>query len=225
MTKYHPDSRFLTDYATGNLSIAQALCVSVHMHYCQACKHKVNELANVGSTLFMQIEPVSVSNDCFSKLMAEVDSLGQENSVTENEPMQSSDSDPLVPVLPVAIDKIAAGDLNNLKWHRLGKSFSYSRLDAGENRETSLVHIKAGGSIPHHSHRGDEITVILKGSFSYQEDHYHRGDFIVRSRGEKHRPVASQDEDCLCLVTLDAPVCMSNPLYRMLQPLLRLQSP
>jgi putative transcriptional regulator len=74
--------------------------------------------------------------------------------------------------------------------------------------------------MPHHEHRGDEITVVLQGSFSDQEDNYHVGDFIVRTKGEKHRPVAAQHEDCLCLSTLDAPIRMSNWFLRMIMPVL-----
>ena len=87
-------------------------------------------------------------------------------------------------------------------------------------RETSLLHICAGSSVPHHRHAGDEITVVLQGSFSDQDDNYGVGDFIVRTPGERHRPVASQDEDCLCLTTLDRPIVMTNLLFRLLQPLL-----
>ena len=69
--------------------------------------------------------------------------------------------------------------------------------------------------MPHHRHQGDEITVLLKGSFSDQEGKYVVGDFIVRTKGETHRPVASQDQDCLCLAALDAPIVMSNWLVRL----------
>jgi putative transcriptional regulator len=102
-----------------------------------------------------------------------------------------------------------------LPWRRIGKNFRFCQLRLGDKqRETTLFFIKAGGSVPHHRHRGDEITVILKGSFSDHEDKYNVGDFIVRTSGESHRPVASQDQDCLCLSTLDAPIVMSNWLVR-----------
>ena len=74
--------------------------------------------------------------------------------------------------------------------------------------------------MPHNKHQGDEITVVIKGSFSDHDDKYSTGDFIVRTSGEKHRPVASQDEDCVCLITLDAPIVMSNWFYRVLQSVL-----
>ena len=106
-----------------------------------------------------------------------------------------------------------------------GKNFRYSELNTGDSqRETSLFTIKAGGNVPRHRHKGDEITVVLKGHFSDQDDHYQVGDFIVRTKGETHTPVAAQDEDCLCLYTLDAPIQMTNWFYRLLAPLMKVAS-
>ncbi|MFT5322154.1 MAG: putative transcriptional regulator, partial [Pseudohongiellaceae bacterium] len=56
MTKYHPDTRFLTDYSAGSLPESQALCVAAHLHYCPACRTKVSELTHVGSEIFLSQE-------------------------------------------------------------------------------------------------------------------------------------------------------------------------
>ena len=231
MTKYHPDTRFLTDYSAGSLPESQALCVAAHLHYCPACRTKVSELTQVGSEIFLSQEREEVSEDCFDRIMAKLSdlpatdtqsesstsaSLAATGQVIEPEPAK----DKYVNDLPRAIQKLTGGNIEKMRWRKVGKSFRYSDINMGdENRETSLLHIKAGGNVPKHHHRGDEITVILKGSFSDQEDHYHVGDYIVRTSGEMHTPVASQDEDCLCLATLDAPIVMNNWFYRLLAPL------
>jgi putative transcriptional regulator len=219
MVKYHPDARFLTDYSAGSLPEEQALCVATHLHYCAACRVKVRELVELGSELFMQQQaPAATSADSdFERLMARVADV-------DVAPAQASDGARVAPVtapsLPRALHKLTHGDIETLKWRRVGRSFRYSRLKVGNpQRETSLLQIKAGGSVPHHRHAGDEITVIISGSFSDQDDKYGVGDFIVRTTGEKHSPVASQDEDCLCLATLDKPIVMSNLFYRLLAPL------
>jgi len=214
MVKYHPDARFLTDYTAGSLPQSQALCVSTHLHYCQSCRVKVRELMELGTELFVQQQPASVGEDSFSRLLTRIETQPAAEA-TVKEPA-SADSK-----LPHAINKLTRGNLDNLSWRKVGKSFRFSPLKLDDpKRETTLFHIKAGGHVPHHRHGGDEITIILKGSFSDNEDKYGVGDFIVRTSGEAHRPVASQDEDCLCLATLDAPIVMSNWFYRMLMPLM-----
>lgn len=218
MVKYHPDTRFLTDYAAGSLPQSQALCVAAHLHYCPACRVKVGELTRLGSELFMAQEPLPVAGDSFDRLMARLDTAPAETPSRRESPRPSTR-------LPRAIHKLTNGDLDSLRWRRVGKSFRYSTIPMApkgpgdEQRETSLLYISAGGNVPKHHHRGDEITVVLKGSFSDQEDHYHVGDYIVRTSGETHTPVASQDEDCLCLSTLDAPIVINNWFYRLLMPL------
>lgn len=212
MARYHPDARFLTDYAAGALPEEQALCVAAHLHYCAVCRTRVGELTELGAELFTQEAPLASSaehdDQAFARLLSRI-------------PAQAPPLTPLPATqLPRPLHKLARGDIESLRWRRIGRGFRYSRLKVGSaTRETSLLHIRAGSSVPHHRHAGDEITVVLQGSFSDQDDKYGVGDFVVRTPGEQHRPVASQDEDCLCLTALDRPIVMSNLFYRLLAPL------
>jgi len=232
MVKYHPDTRFLTDYAAGSLPESQALCVAAHLHYCSGCRAKIRELTQLGAEFFLTQEPEAVSDDSFDRLWQNLQK--QETSAArQTHPQQESATTPdttkatktatntpkSAQELPQAIEKLTRGNINSLKWRNIGKSFRFSNIPLGEqSRETTLFHIKAGGNVPKHHHGGDEITVVLKGTFSDQEDHYHVGDYIVRTSGESHTPVASQDEDCLCLASLDAPIVMNNWFYRVMAP-------
>lgn len=211
MIKYHPDARFLTDYAAGCLPTSQALCVATHLHYCPACRTKSRDLTELGAELFSRQPAAEVRAGEFDRLMRRIER--QPEQVASEAPVRPAN---VVSILPRAVHKLTNGNLDELRWRRVGRNFRYTRLNVGDReRETSLFFIKAGGSVPRHHHKGDEITVILKGSFSDREDKYAVGDFIVRTRGETHRPVASQDQDCLCLSTLDAPIVMSNWLLRL----------
>jgi len=213
MVKYHPDVRFLTDYTAGSLPRAQSLCVAAHLHFCPACKARVRELAELGSELFDQQQPVALVPSAFDRLM------GRIGDSPVAAPVRPASARGQREVLPRAIARLCKGNVESLNWRRIGKHFSHADLKLGDpQRETTLFHIKAGGAVPHHRHGGDEITVVLKGSFSDHEDKYTVGDFIVRTQGEAHRPVASQNEDCLCLSTLDAPIQMSNWMLRLVMP-------
>ena len=217
MVKYHPDTRYLTDYVAGSLPESQALCVAAHLHYCPACRVKVGELTELGTALFVEQLPVATSTDSFERTMAMIDAGAGSRKHVQAKPKPSGKDDGM----PAVIRKLTRGNLESLSWRNIGKAFRYANIRMGDTtRETSLMHIRAGGKLPKHHHGGDEITVVLKGSFSDQEDRYHVGDYIVRTSGETHTPVASQDEDCLCLATLDAPIVMNNWFYRLLVPFL-----
>jgi putative transcriptional regulator len=219
MVKYHPDVRFLTDYTAGSLPRSQALCVAAHLHHCTACRARVRELTELGSELFDQQQPLPLQSTAFERLMGRIGTDAPAAPARSPRPVPGNGD------LPRAIARLCQGDVESLSWRRIGKHFRHAALKLGDaRRETTLFHIKAGGAVPHHRHGGDEITVVLKGSFSDNEDRYVVGDFIVRTQGEAHRPVASQNEDCLCLSTLDAPIQMSSWLLRLLMPVFTRQT-
>ncbi|MES2606671.1 MAG: ChrR family anti-sigma-E factor, partial [Pseudomonadota bacterium] len=221
------EARFLTDYAAGSLPPAQALCVVTHLHYCQACRQKTAELTELGAELFSRQQPAPISEAEFGRLLQRIEdprtALKSPVSTAQSAPAESlqpvaeaAEKSRNTALLPRALQRLANGNLGQLAWQPLGRHLRVSRLQVGDpQRETSLLFIKAGGSVPHHRHQGDEITVVLQGSFSDHEGKYAVGDFVVRTQGERHRPVASQDEDCLCLATVDAPLVMSNWLLRL----------
>lgn len=232
MVKYHPDVRFLTDYTAGCLPTTQALCVATHLHYCTSCKAKVRELTELGSILFMQQQRSDVKTSEFERLLTRVETLNGAAVIVPSLTTTDTSASPSLHALsaqspsriklPKPLLKIARGDLESLQWRSVGKSFRYSKLKVGNQKpaQTTLMHIRAGGYVPHHRHEGDEITVVLTGSFSDQDDKYNVGDFIVRTTGEQHQPVASQNEDCLCLSSLERPIVMSNWFYRVMTPLM-----
>ncbi|MDY6982827.1 MAG: ChrR family anti-sigma-E factor, partial [Pseudomonadota bacterium] len=209
----------------GSLPRSQALCVAAHLHYCASCRAKNRELTELGAELFMQQQRVAPRAGEYERLLTR---LGNDAPVARGEAASAGSEAPATPgerpeaqavsILPRAVHRLANGNIEQLRWRKVGRNFRYSTLNVGDAaRETSLLYIKAGGRVPRHRHAGDEITVILKGSFSDFEGKYGVGDFIVRTRGETHQPVASQDQDCLCLATLDAPIVMTNWLMRVAQ--------
>ncbi len=223
MISYHPDSRFLTDFASANLPMAQAMCVSAHLEFCGKCRAHVHQLKEIGGHLLSQIPPVAVEAGSFEQLMSKIaspqplptaPSAQAHNALTSIAPKSGKET-----YLPRSVRRLSNGSLQNLGWAQFGKALRIAPLPiAGETLETSIYDIKAGGQMPEHEHRGEEITVLLKGSFSDADGTYSRGDFVVRNAGEAHQPTATQDTDCICLVCLERPVRPRGWFYRLLEP-------
>ena len=109
---------------------------------------------------------------------------------------------------------------NSLRWRNLSSSLKVAPISVGEtNHELALHKISAGGRAPDHGHNGQEITVVLKGSFSDDDGVYQTGDFLIKEPGESHRPIAAQNEDCICLSVLAAPIKLKG-LKRVFNPFL-----
>jgi putative transcriptional regulator len=118
-----------------------------------------------------------------------------------------------------------SADYDDLDWQRITSDLRIHRLRTGDvDNEFALYHIRAGGRIPKHTHRGTELTLVLEGAFSDEVGHYRQGDFIMRDAEQSHTPTASRDGDCVCIGVLDAPVQFQGWNYRMLNPFMKLHA-
>jgi putative transcriptional regulator len=76
--------------------------------------------------------------------------------------------------------------------------------------------------MPTHTHDGSELTLVLAGGFSDESGHFVRGDVAEADPSINHQPVADPGEDCLCLAVTDAPIRLTGPFGRLLNPFLRI---
>lgn len=207
MSAYHPDDMTLMNYAAGSLSTPQALAVSVHLCFCHECRTHVKNLNHLGGALLETITPASTSDSEFDALFeklsqhdhSEPTDAKAENTTTEKTTPHFTN--PLLRYLPAS--------LTDLPWQRQTKEISKYDLTSLVNIkgfQVALQKISAGAKVPQHTHRGFEYTVILSGGFSDELGVYHQGDFIARDTSHKHSPTALQNEDCICLTVLNAPL-------------------
>jgi len=215
MAKFHPDLDLMTEYSAGTLPLAQAACVSVHIGYCEKCQRLSNQLTDIGATLFEQLEPLSVSDTQLNAVLARLDDAPPLGYTKQAEVKSKT---------PAILQRLMNGDFSDLTWNKIGSALRISYLKTGDpTHEFALYHIKAGGRIPEHTHRGSEMTLVLEGGFSDSEGSYHQGDFIFRQPGDVHAPTALQSEDCICLAVLDAPLTFTNWKFRWMNPFLKLR--
>ncbi len=229
--QHHPDKNVLVEFVSGSLDHAQSIAVSAHLHYCAHCRNKVATLEHIGGTLFSLSESAdqknnnqssALSSPCFDTLMSRIESNEQKVTTQKSETEQV---DHLLPpkykTLPSVIRKMLANSPPS--WQRVTASLSTANLVAGQSEYgVSLQKISAGGKVPQHDHRGAEMTVVLKGSFSDEDNVYQQGDFLLKNPGDIHRPRASSNEDCLCLSVEQAPVKLTGLFTRWLNPFIRI---
>lgn len=216
MAKFHPELDLLTEHAAGNLPLAQAACVSAHMNYCEQCRRTSSQLQTLGSVLFGNLQGVPVGEAQLDAVLARLD----------DEPPLSyaSSRRETAGRTPAILQRLMSGDFTDLAWKKITSSLSISYLKTGDRGyEFALYHIKAGGRIPEHTHRGSEMTLVLEGGFSDADGSYHQGDFILREPSDVHAPTAVQSEDCICLAVLDAPLRFTGWKYRWMNPFLQLR--
>ncbi|GGY75400.1 anti-sigma-E factor ChrR [Cellvibrio zantedeschiae] len=227
MINHHPDDNLLTEYASGSLAIALSLIVCAHLQVCPHCRKRVEHLNKLGASILTHSVAEAVQPDSFAQLMTRirgqesgVDQHVKEVKVQQQELHSSYAHDPLFKSIPKVIAKLLPRD-GKLKWERVSKGLKFARLVTGQKiYEVAFQRITSGNKVVEHDHRGLEVTMVLCGSFSDEDGVYSEGDFLVRTPGEIHRPTATQNQDCLCISVVEAPVKVTGFLGRLINPFL-----
>ena len=216
MINYHPDSRMLNEFTAGSLPLAQSACVSLHLNYCSVCQRESRKLQQMGGMLFERLAPCEVDSSLLDSVMARLD---------EPAPLTYEAKTTAADESPALMRRLMKGEYKDLEWDRINSGLQISRLHTGDvANEFALYHIKAGRTIPRHTHKGTELTLVLEGSFSDEAGVYQRGDFLMRDAEHEHTPTAAKSEDCICIGVLDAPIKFTGWNYRVLNPFLSLQA-
>ncbi|CAH9065268.1 Anti-sigma-E factor ChrR [Pseudoalteromonas holothuriae] len=211
MIKHHPSEQLLSQYSKGELPATLCMAVSAHLDFCSCCKDKVAALElNQASSAFGENEGTSDLDD-FSDMFAQIT---QNEDIYQAKPFHN---EPLSyqnkrVVLPRAI-----ASSSRSKFVQLGKlARARLNIDDGELR-ASLLQIDASGEIPHHTHTGFELTLLLDGEFSDENGSYVPGDFIWLDGKHHHQPVTM--EGCLCFTVVNSALHFNKGLSKLLNPI------
>jgi putative transcriptional regulator len=213
---HHPSQARLLDYASGSLPEPVALLVATHVALCPLCRRGLAELEAVGGALLEALPPEPVADDSLARLLARIDRPAQ-----PAEPVAGAAPAAAELVLPQPL-RDYVGSLDRVAWRHL-RPLSEARLLPGfEKFTTRLLRVTPGTALPHHTHAGSELTLVLQGGFSDVTGHYLRGDVCEADSAVDHRPVADWDEICLCLAVTDAQLRLTGWLGRLLNPFIRI---
>ena len=114
--------------------------------------------------------------------------------------------------LPFALREYIGKPLKDVAWRWRMPGLKEYRIESAYGYEASLLWIKAGRKMPSHTHDGLEATLVLKGSFGDEHEHYARGDVSLADCDIDHSPKAGTEEDCICLMVTNAPLRLTGRL-------------
>lgn len=209
---FHLPDELLLDDASGAAPPPIALMAATHRALCTVCNKVHRGFEALGGGLLERIEPAQMAQDALERALARLD-----------EPVPARPAPLKGPsILPRPLWRYVTGDLTALPWRDQARGVAEAALDcAGGGFKASLLRIAAGRAIPRHTHRGDEITLVLDGAFADANGHYVRGDVCFADPSIEHSPVADSGPECLCLVVTQGPIKLTGPLLRFLNPFLK----
>ena len=213
---HHFDDATLMAYAAGTLPQGMALVVACHLHWCPECRHRVKQAEAVGGALLDNISPVAVSDSALDDILASLDEVpaAAPKQVKTSEPNQTELPDPLSTYLNKSLD--------DLPWKWIGYGMYQVDLNFGGKGAARLFKLAPGVSVPHHTHTGNELTLILRGSYSDEIGRFRRGDVADLDSDVLHQPIVDTGEDCICLIATDAPLKFTGIMGRLIQPFIGL---
>jgi len=212
----------ITNYATGKLSPAKHIMVACHSEIVDSVAEQVAFQEDIAACVVADIEPLSLSPSFMENVLA---SLPLQKSANENERHGAAKDVPVEDLTPKSLHHLLGHGLDDLNWKFLFPSLAVHDL-LGERKKGGdrlyLLKVKSGGSIPAHSHDGEEWSLILKGSYSVGNQHYNRGDFHIEDETETHSPQVEGEEDCICLLMTQGPLKMQGLFPKLMTPLVGL---
>ncbi len=210
--KHHLTEQLLMGYAAGTLPEAFNLVVATHISMCDTCRAALAEYEAVGGAVMLDADPVDVAEDALAATLALI-----ANSPAEPVARPALAKDGL---LPAPLREYVKGDIDAVKWRKVGGGVSQMILETSNEASVRLLHIPAGTAVPDHGHQGTELTLVLQGAFVDETDRFGAGDVEVANEDLNHTPVAEAGMDCICLAATDAPLKFNGFVPRMAQRLM-----
>ena len=211
--KHHLSEDLLMRYSNGTLCEAFSLAVATHISMCDDCRAALESYEAMGGALLDVSDPEEMGVDSFESVMA----------LIENQPVQITQSAERVESdVPSALSDYIGGSLKDIKWRPIGLGVKQSLLKTSGNSTARLLYIPAGTAVPHHSHNGNELTLVLKGAFEDEIARFGPGDVEMADEDLDHQPIAVEGEDCICLAVTDAPLKFQTFMHKLVQPFLKI---
>ena len=213
MIKHHLSDNMIRAYAAGQLPEAFNLIVATHISLCDECRAALSGYESLGGAI---LESSTLADTAMPSLNATMQRI---KSAASTPSPQIFAAPPHNPETPRPLAAYIGSSLDDVNWKPLGMGVRQSILATSAEATARMLYIPAGITIPDHGHHGTELTLVLRGAYSDENDRFERGDIELADQDLHHTPIADTDQDCICLAVTDAPLKFKNLLPRLMQPL------
>lgn len=214
---HHPKTETLADFAAGRMDEARAIVIATHAALCSDCSNAIADFEALGAICLDAIEPVETAPDALEKILARADSAA---NVAIPETMRGD----IAPEKRLPLSAYLAGELDEVNWRPVAPGFSQSVIEAQGYRKgvLRLLKIAPGVKMPRHSHKGEELTLILRGAYEDEIGEFGVGDLADLDGEHTHTPTAIGGEPCICLIATGAPLSFKTLTGKIVQPFIGL---
>ena len=206
---HHIPENMLAAYTIGNLPHAFSVVVASHISLCDECRASYEALQALGGAVMEGTVGAKVSDSLLASVLDRLDDEWTPEPIFERSG-----------IFPGPVVEAMQG--REPTWKRLGMGVRQDILFAAPEGSVRLLYIPPGQAVPDHGHNGQELTLVLQGSFSDETGHFRVGDLEVADEYLEHTPISDCDEACICLAATDASLKFNSFFPRILQPIFKI---
>ena len=213
MSDFLTQDDLLFAHAFGRLPEPLALVVATHLALSPEARKRYRHFEAFAGEMLWKSQFEALRTGALESALARLD---ENHADLDLKSAEDLGDDPV----PSPLREVLGGPLDGLRWKRFG-SFAEHRIEIGRgDYRASLVRVKSGRRTPRHTHRGLEVMLVLRGGLHDERGHYSCGEMMIANEMVDHQPAADPGEDCLCLSVINAPLRLTGPFLRLLNPLL-----
>ena len=208
--QHHPDVSTLMSCAAGSQPEAIAAVMAAHISICPECAAELRKMEAIGAALFEDVKPATVGRQ------APVMEARAREALSESAGKARPHGD-----VPAPLVAHVGPNLDDIAWKRLGPGVWHYPLplSKGAKGDLRLLKVAPGRAMPDHGHGGEELTLMLKGSYHDKIGTFRRGDVADLDGDVEHAPIADDKDGCICLVASEGKVRFKSFFARLVQPL------
>lgn len=215
MIKFHPSDEMIHQFAAGSLGSALSVVISTHIDMCPHCQKQVQDAEQLMAEQLTKSATSKVDSRVLDSMLEQIFNTHAPMPQASNDSFNSTlNLDGKVFHLPPTLARQHA---RIGPWSRVPGKLLRAPIDIGSDECINLIYMDQGSRVPEHTHKGQEITLVVNGVFNDERDEYQDGDFVVMDEHHHHTP-QTQDEDCLTLATLEGPLHFTSGISRLLNP-------
>ncbi|HEX2590831.1 MAG TPA: ChrR family anti-sigma-E factor [Rhizomicrobium sp.] len=191
--EHHIEPALLLAYASGATDEPASLIVATHLALCAECRRTVADAEAAGGVFLEDAPPAAVEASSLDRVLARLN--GQEIRKAAKP----------VGITPEPLRSYLGAEVTDVDWRHLAGGISEYRIMQRGRSVVRLLKARPSSFVYEHTHKGEEVTLILTGGLTDHTGAYHRGD-VQTMTNEYHVPTALPGEDCIVLAVTTAPL-------------------
>ena len=214
--RHHPRDETLMEFAAGALAPALSALVSCHVTLCPRCRVEVAQMERIGGALLERLDDGEFVRNRAEQVLARIAVPAQAGG--DGRGGRSSEKPDLLPRPLVRYLGMRMGDV---PWKRLAPGIEQFKIKLPKRGgDLRLLRVQPGLKLLRHGHYGTELTMVLKGSYADETGEYHAGEVADLDEDIEHRPRATGEIECICIIAGETHPRYKSLSIRLLRPIL-----